>query len=80
MKAQMEAMRLQMAAMAKLLAQYQAGTNAEDAEMEVTDTTASKSRRHPDDQDSHENTVDPRRATAETEDAGERTGVPSQPG
>ena len=80
MEAQMEAMRLQMAAMTKLLAQYQAGTNAEDATMEEADTTVSKSWRHPGDQDSHENTVDPRRATAETEDAGERTGVPSQPG
>ena len=80
MEAKMEAMSLQMAAMAKLLVQYQAGTNAEDAKMEETDTTASKSRRHPDDQDSHENTVDPGRVTAETEDAGEKDDVPSQPG
>lgn len=76
----MEAMRMQMAAMAKLLEQYQAGTNADNAEMKETDTTASTSRRHPDDQGSHENTVDPTGATAETEDAGEKASVPSQPG
>ena len=80
MEAQMEAMRIQMAAISKLLAQYQEGTNIEDAEMDKTDTTARKSRRHPDDQDGHENTVGPRRATSETEDAGERPGVPSEPG
>ena len=45
----MEAMRMQMAAMAKLLEQYQAGTNTDYLEMKETDTTASTSRRHPDD-------------------------------
>ena len=33
MEAEMEAMRIQMAAMAKLLERYQAVTNADDAEM-----------------------------------------------
>jgi len=80
MEAKMVGITLQMAAMAKLLAQYQAGTNAEDAEMEATYTTASNSQMPPDDQGSNENTVDPARATAETEDAGEKDDVPSQPG